>query len=320
MAIPGDGSQPESDQESTVSTQTSLDYDLYSSEVNILVRRPPPTFYQSVAVPAIPCTERLHDPMAAAIFKDGVHFPPMASPPPVFMRTRRDPLLQVVVQNLLQHNILIPYPQIRYAFRLFLVAKKSGAARLVLDMSPWTTYYEPPPIRLYSAAEVLAAIPQNAYIIEIELKSGFFQITIRQEYWKYYGVYCSGNRYAWTRLRMGHPLAPSIMQRRATTVARYIHQHFDISMVASLDDWLIFSQSQLPVNNIVQAIETLRLINKQKSPLTPTTSLVYLGLLSTLRFPLHHTHPKVHHQGRGKYLMKHTQFLIVFIPLKINWI
>jgi hypothetical protein len=63
----------------------------------------------------------------------------------------------------------------KYAFRLFLVAKPSGAARPVLDMSPWTTFNDPPPIHLYSAAEVLSTIPPRSTMIKIDLRSGFFR-------------------------------------------------------------------------------------------------------------------------------------------------
>lgn len=105
------------------------------------------------------------------------------------MKTQDSELVAQVIDDLQQHGILVPNSDIVYAFRLFLVAKFSGAARLFYDMSPWTSSYSPPHIQLYSAAEVLATIPQNSWMIKIDLKSGFFQISIRPEYQKYYGIY-----------------------------------------------------------------------------------------------------------------------------------
>jgi hypothetical protein len=184
------------------------------------------------------------------------------------------------VQDLLQHRILVPYRQIKYAFRLFLVAKPSGEARPVLDMSPWTTFYDPPPIHIYSAAEVSSTIPPRATMIKIDLQSGFFQIPICQQYWQYYGVHYEHQRYAWTRLPMGHPLAPALMQRVETTVAQNLHSRFDVTKVSYLDDWLIFSQSPLPVQELLTAIQALGLtINEDKSVLHPITAMTYLGLL-----------------------------------------
>jgi hypothetical protein len=42
-----------------------------------------------------------------------------------------------------------------------------------------------------------------------------FQIKIKQEHTKYYGIYYQGQQFALQRLPMSHPLAPSILQRLA---------------------------------------------------------------------------------------------------------
>jgi hypothetical protein len=73
-------------------------------------------------------------------------------------------------------------------------------------------------------------------------------------------------------------MAPSVMQRVATAVVRHLHALFGTSMVAYLDDWLIFGP-HLPVNDIIYAIQQVGLqMNYEKSILEPTTALVYLGL------------------------------------------
>jgi hypothetical protein len=221
---------------------------------------------------------QLQDTMANAILRYGVHLPPPASPPPVFQRTAAAPLMDQVIQDLLHQQILVPYQDIVYAFRMFLVSKSDRSARPILDLSPWTPYYTTPAMRLYSAAEVLVSLGRDLPMIKIDLRAGFFQIKIRPAYYRYYGVYYQGRRYAWTRLPMGHPLAPAFMQRIATAVARHLHRQHGVSMVAYLDDWLLFGQ-HLPVLDILNTLQQLGLqINVQKSVLQPTTALVYLGL------------------------------------------
>jgi hypothetical protein len=77
---------------------------------------------------------------------------------------------------------------------------------------------------------------------------------------------------------MGHSLAPAFMQRVATAVGRFLHHHHGVSMVAYLDDWLIFGH-HMPVQDILNSIHQIGLqVNFQKSILQPTTALVYLGL------------------------------------------
>jgi hypothetical protein len=165
-----------------------------------------------------------------------------------------------------QQNIT-QWQQITNAFRYFLTPKPSGAARFIMDLSPWTSYYRTPPIRLYSAAEVLSAIPPTYQLIETDLTSGFFQIKIRQEHTMYYGIYYQGQQFALQRLPMGYPLAPSILQRLAQQVAALLHRKYGVSMVAYLDDWLIFAP-QLPAQGIVQTLQDIGLtINRENSHL-----------------------------------------------------
>jgi hypothetical protein len=217
--------------------------------------------------------------MANAILRTGVHLPPPANAPRVFQATRSTTLIQDVLRDLLQQGIVKPYPGIKYAFRLFLVSKPSGAARPVVDISPWTEFYTPPLIRLHSGADVLGTVPHKSRTIKLDLQAGFFQIPLHPDYYRFYGLLLYQQRYAWTRLLMGHPLAPSIMQRVSLAVARVLHARFDVVMESYLDDWLLFYTTTLPVNSILRTIADIGLqVNLEKIILQPTTALVYLGL------------------------------------------
>jgi hypothetical protein len=177
---------------------------------------------------------------------------------------------------------------------MFLVAKANGSARPILDLSPWTALYRPPPIRLYSAADILTTISPSSSLIKIDLASGFFEFHVRHQYWKYYGDYYRHERLAWTRLPMGHPLAPSIMQRVATAVARMVTQQFQITMVAYLDDWLFFKEGDIAVQRLILYLQELGFtINYRKSVLQPTTALVCLGL-NRHHQGLHHSYEALH--------------------------
>jgi hypothetical protein len=135
--------------------------------------------------------------------------------------------LRTVIQELLSAGVIVRHSGIVNAFRLFLVSKQEGSARPILDLSPWTHYYSTPPMRLFSAAEVIHAIPRGAYLIKLDLLHGFFQLSLHSDYCKFYGICYRGQCYAWTRLPMGHPLAPAHMQTLAVAVARYLHARHD---------------------------------------------------------------------------------------------
>jgi hypothetical protein len=205
--------------------------------------------------------------------------PPPRNAPAVFITTHPTPLMDQVIERLLQAHILRPSQGIVNAFRLFLVAKPDGSARPILDLSPWTVYYKTPAMKLYSSAQVLDTLPKKAFLIKVDLKHGFSQIPVKEDHINFYGVYYRRHRYPWTRLPMGHALARSIMQRLAVAVARCLHAHHGVSMVAYLNDWLIFSANQFDANAVLNTISELGfLVNHEKSVTTPVQTLVYLGL------------------------------------------
>jgi hypothetical protein len=77
---------------------------------------------------------------------------------------------------------------------------------------------------------------------------------------------------------MGHPLAPYILQCLSTAVANKLNQQFQVSMIAYLDDWLIFGPHLLAPRILATLQQTGFTINFRKSIVQPTSRLVYLGL------------------------------------------
>jgi hypothetical protein len=116
-------------------------------------------------------------------------------------------------------------------------------------------------------------------MIKIDIQHGFFQIPICARHQQFYGIYHRQRRFAWTRLPMGHALAPSIMQRLAVAVGWFLHGLCGVSMVAYLDDWLIFSHKPFDPAPILEAVQGLGfIVNIKKSVLQPVTVMTYLGL------------------------------------------
>jgi hypothetical protein len=131
----------------------------------------------SVAVLALQQDTPLPDAVSRAILYKGIHLPPPKNPPRVFSSTTPSPLMDEVIADLLRHDILRCNLNIKFAFRMFLVAKSNGAARPVVDMSLWTPYYQTPPVRLYSAAEVLVTIDPVSINGQDRLKIRIFSDT-----------------------------------------------------------------------------------------------------------------------------------------------
>jgi hypothetical protein len=223
--------------------------------------------------------------------------PPPAAYPKCFQKTHASPLLTEVITDMVRQQLLVPNANIKAAFRLFLIAKSDGSARPVLDLSPWTAYYQLPSMTLYSAAQVLLTIPQGAGLVKVDLTSGFFHFKIQPQHQIYYGIYYEGTRYAFTRLPIGHALAPSIMQRIAQATASQLYQALQLHMCAYLDDWLIWDVKPHHIQPLRNFFNNLGFtINQQKSVFQPTTQLVYLGLtINTLHQQITPTQACINH-------------------------
>jgi hypothetical protein len=133
-------------------------------------------------------------------------------------------------------------------------------------------------------------------MIKVDLASGFFQVPLLPQHRHFYGVYYRGQQLALTRLPMGHPLSPYVLQRLAAAVAAHINRLFGTAMVAYLDYWLFF-QPEIPAPDIIQELHHLGFtINRWKSVLQPTHRLIYFGLdISATTQQLQPTPECLHH-------------------------
>jgi hypothetical protein len=172
---------------------------------------------------------------------------------------------QEVLDDMLQHG-LMKEGQIWPADRCFLSNKPSGAARFITELSPLTPSYKLPSMRLNSAAEVIATIREDEHTIKLDLSPNFFETSIAPQHRQCYVIYYNGIRYRFTRLPMGQPLAPSLMQRTAQTVTHILHRKHHVNMVAHLDDWLIFGR-HIPQPHIMPTLTTLGFSISRKSNL-----------------------------------------------------
>jgi len=181
-----------------------------------------------------------------------------------------------MITEMEQANITSP-ALIIVAFCSFLIAPSLGQ-----QGSSWTYHcglpIRHPSMQTYLAVEVYSTLQPTDLLIKIDLKSEFFQTPSHLQCTKY-GTYYLKKKHWLNQLPMGHPMAMSIMQRLEQAVTHSLHQNISSSMIAWLDNWLIF-HPLLPVEDTVQHIQDLGLtINKEKSTLTPNTTTQLFGTI-----------------------------------------
>jgi hypothetical protein len=131
-------------------------------------------------------------------------------------------------------------------------------------------------------ADILITLQATYQVTKTDLTSGSYQFQIAPRFHNHYRVFGKQERLQFSKLLMGDPLAPSIMQKFIQTVAAVLHQRHNVSMVAYLHDYLIF-RPNISAPDILHILALMSItINRAKSELQPTSLLVYLGLnLST---------------------------------------
>lgn len=163
------------------------------------------------------------------------------------------------------------------AFPVFPVPKPDGTVRPIIDFSAWTPYIHTPRFSLHSAGTALKSIPHKAFLIKIDLQSGFHQLKIDPSTGKFNGVYHNRVKYRLTRLPMGHALAPGVFQRFSDVIIRHIYDVLEVRGVAYLDDWLFYHEDGEELLRVPDYITHMGItINRNKSVLQPTRTLTYL--------------------------------------------
>lgn len=183
-----------------------------------------------------------------------------------------------VVSDWERAGLLTPHPKLAHAMPMFLVPKPDGSVRPIIDFYPWTQYIDTPRFSHLTAGKALRDIPLGSYLMKLDLKSGFHQLTINVPHRRFNGIFYRGRKLALTRLPMGHAIAPGVFQRAVTILLRHVQAKTGCGFVAYLDDWLLFHREYPVLCRSVLYIRSLGVtINDAKCSFAPVLSLSYLG-------------------------------------------
>jgi len=154
-------------------------------------------------------------------------FPPRSGQR-IYRKTKPTALLDSIVSEMEQEGMLLRTDKLACVIPWFLVAKPSGAARLICDYSTWTNHYKVPPMDLKNIPIVLTTSSAQDYAVKIDLRSGFFQLPLHPTCWKYHGLHNGDTKYVFTRLPMGNSLSPFVMQRTSGALLATIAEIHDL--------------------------------------------------------------------------------------------
>ena len=210
--------------------------------------------------------------------QEGVRVTPTPSDP----AQRR--ILEAEILGLLQKGAVVKVdgsegPLFRSTF--FLVPKKGGTWRPILNLRPLNVSIRPRHFRMESLAVILPTLRCGMWATSIDLKDAYLQVPIFPGHQRFLAFQYQELTYKFTSLPFGLSTAPRVFSRVAGAVVAELRRR-GIVLFAYLDDWLILAdsrdQSQARTREVLEFLQSIGwVVNDDKSLLTPVQSLIYLG-------------------------------------------
>jgi hypothetical protein len=181
--------------------------------------------------------------------------------------------IQVVPPNLMNQG---------FYSRYFLVPKKGGSLRPILDLRVLNKHLRKYNFRMLTQGALARAIKQNDWFTSVDLKDAFFHISIYPPHRKFLRFAYQGICYEFTVLPFGLSLSPRsfCLCAEAGLAALRIS---GLRILTYIDDWLIIAESKEKVLQdtcrVLAHITSLGFrVNVSKSNFTPSQNVIFLGL------------------------------------------
>ena len=206
---------------------------------------------------------------------------------PQFLRaTPSDPekiqLLQTEVKSMLdKHAIELVsscHPKGGYFSRLFLVRKKSGGWRPVIDLSRLNRHVISPHFKMETLDSVRLSLRKHDWAISLDLTDA---IPIHRKSRRFLRFYFMGKTYQFRALPFGLAPAPYVFSRTVKAVVKHCRR-MGMRLHSYLDDWLQPSRSQVMSlfhrDQLLSTVLSLGFVpNWDKSELVPSQRFSFLG-------------------------------------------
>ena len=173
--------------------------------------------------------------------------------------------------------------QLHYSNSLFLVAKRSGGKRPVINLRPLNRFIPNQRFRMESILLLKDILKPNSFLTKIDLKNAFYSIPIAKKSRKYLQFIYHNKLYQFCVLPFGISTAPRVFSKVLKPVIALLCTR-RISLIIYLDDLLIAAGTYIDcLNHTKQVISLLESLgfrtNYEKSIIIPTQKLEFLGFI-----------------------------------------
>ena len=238
--------------------------------------------------------ERTSDPWVLDTVARGYKLQFRRRPPPflrVHMTLVKDPvqaqILAEEVSTLLQKGAITKVSstnqQAGFYSKYFLVPKKDGGFRPVLDLRGLNRYMKVLPFKMLQTKHIIQSIGQREWFATIDLKDAYFHVRIWPGHRHFLRFAFQGQAYQFRVLPFGLSLSPRVFTR-VVAAALYPLQLSGLKVLPYLDDWLIVAPSRSQVvsdtEKVMSHVQHLGFrLNLKKCNLEPRQQTAFLGLV-----------------------------------------
>ncbi len=166
--------------------------------------------------------------------------------------------------------------------RYFVVPKRDGGLRPILDLRPINRALCERPFRMLTLKQILAQIRPGDWFASVDLKDAYFHIQIAPHHRRFLRFAFENTAYQYSVLPFGLALAPRTFSKCVDAALSPLRAS-GMRILNYLDDWLILAQSRdtllSHIDSLLIHLESLGLcVNRRKSILAPSQSILYLGV------------------------------------------
>uniref|UniRef100_A0AC35GWB7 Reverse transcriptase domain-containing protein n=1 Tax=Panagrolaimus sp. PS1159 TaxID=55785 RepID=A0AC35GWB7_9BILA len=170
----------------------------------------------------------------------------------------------------------------RWVSPIFLVPKKDGSQRPVINLKGLNKKVIIKHFKMENLLMVKDLISKGAFMAKMDMKDAYFGVPIKSKYRKYLCFQVNGQMYAFRALPFGLATAPRVYTKVIRPIAAFLRK-YGINLIVYLDDWLFLADTAEKLEKDLKlASEVLTalglVINKEKSILTSTQKIEFLGL------------------------------------------
>lgn len=249
--------------------------------------------------------EITNDKWVLAIIQNGYKLEFLQKPPflgvkKTFVNVTNLELLKQEVKNLLEKDAveIVQKTHIQTGFysTLFLVEKKNGKLRPVINLRPLNQYLKKQHFKMDTMTKVLNLVKKGDWACSLDLQDAYLHVPIFPKHRKYLRFAIDETVYQFKVLCFGPTSSPRVFTKIVSVVAAHLRKQ-GIRLAVYLDDWLIVDQQKsVLVKNRDTTITLLTslgfIINTEKSDLMPTQTITYIGGLFRLDLGLVYPTPE----------------------------